>query len=67
MGLSWLKEEVFTMPTPTKEKKGKTPNAAPKAPAKEHVPVVLDPCEKAHDAEHARYTDEDGACDDGVN
>jgi hypothetical protein len=35
--------------------------------AREHVPLILDPCEKAHDAEHDRYTDEDGACDDGVN
>jgi hypothetical protein len=34
---------------------------------REHVPVVLDPCDKAHDAEQDRYTDEDGACDDGVN
>jgi len=35
--------------------------------AKEHVPLILDPCEKAHDAEHDRYQDDDGACDDGVN
>lgn len=34
---------------------------------REHVPLVLDPCDKAHDAEQDRYTDEDGACDDGVN
>ena len=37
------------------------------AQVREHVPVILDPCEKAHDAEHARLTDEDGACDEGVN
>lgn len=37
------------------------------AKARELVPLVLDPCDKAHDAEQARYTDEDGACDDGVN
>ena len=35
--------------------------------AREHVPLVLDPCEKAHDAEQDRLQDEDGACDDGVN
>lgn len=34
---------------------------------REHVPLVLDPCDKAHDAEQDRYTDEDGACDEGVN
>jgi hypothetical protein len=65
MGLSWLKQEVFTMPTPAQEKKPSSKETKPKA--KEHVPVVLDPCEKAHDAEHHRLTDEDGACDDGVN
>ena len=35
--------------------------------SREHVPLILDPCEKAHDAEHDRLTDEDGACDEGVN
>jgi len=35
--------------------------------AREHVPLILDPCDKAHDAEQTRFTDEDGACDDGVN
>jgi hypothetical protein len=34
---------------------------------REHVPLILDPCEKAHDAEHDRLEDEDGACDEGVN
>jgi len=65
MGLSWLKQEVSAMPTPTKDQKAA--NSEVKTKAKEHVPVILDPCEKAHDAEHDRYTDEDGACDDGVN
>jgi hypothetical protein len=35
--------------------------------AREHIPLVLDPCDKAHDAEQDRYEDEDGACDEGVN
>ena len=51
------------MPTAPKEKKAPKPQKK----AKEHVPVILDPCVKAHDAEQDRYTDEDGACDDGVN
>jgi hypothetical protein len=29
-------------------------------------PLDLEPCEKAHDAEHDRWNDEDGACDDGL-
>jgi|GEM_PF-3201752 len=33
----------------------------------DRAPLILDPCEKAHDAEHDRYQDDDGACDDGVN
>lgn len=33
----------------------------------EPVTPALDPCQKAHDAEHDRFEDEDGACDDGVN
>ncbi len=35
--------------------------------AREHVPLILDPCDKAHDAEQDRFVDEDGACDEGVN
>lgn len=31
------------------------------------TPVLLDPCGKPSDAENFRMTDEDGACDDGVN
>jgi hypothetical protein len=56
--------EVTTMPAPSKETSS-TPEG--KTAAKEHVPLILDPCDKAHDAEHDRYQDEDGACDDGVN
>lgn len=52
------------MPAPSKDTKATTEG---KTAAKEHVPLILDPCEKAHDAEHDRYQDEDGACDDGVN
>jgi len=51
------------MATPPKDPKSS--NA--KTEVKEHIPLVLDPCDKAHDAEHDRYADEDGACDDGVN
>jgi hypothetical protein len=35
--------------------------------AREHVPLILEPCDKAHDAEQDRLQDEDGACNDGVN
>lgn len=31
------------------------------------TPVLLDPCGKPSDAENFRLSDEDGACDDGVN
>jgi len=55
------------MATPTKDKKPAPPKTKAKTKAKEKAPVVLDPCVKAHDAEQDRYTDEDGACDDGVN
>lgn len=37
------------------------------ARVREHVPLVLEPCDKAHDAEQDRLEDEDQACDDGVN
>ena len=54
-----------------KNKKSQPRGASPKPGAKTApLPVLatlLDPCEKAHDAEHDRYTDDDGACDEGVN
>jgi hypothetical protein len=51
------------MPIPTKDPQTASSLTEPQ----ENTPVTLDPCEKAHDAEHDRFTDEDGACDDGVN
>lgn len=46
----------------TDEKKDST-----ETQTRDKVPLVLDPCDKAHDAEQYRYDDEDGACDDGVD